>query len=303
MFLNKIYYQTLFDKYKKINSLKTDFNDNTSLLSFKIIIEHINLKQNLHINFQNSESTLHKIAQHLFTELANHIYLYHPDLPPNFKIGQKLKRKRDNKYYTVSRITDNKYTLTEVPRKRADYLESTNTTIPGATYDSIAKNFVEVDAGISEKTISNYINFFKTLNNQKTDFLHTHFERKSVFIAPKTFYESLEVKNKIPTTYFPNPREEGNAHEIKSIPALPDSIMYFVPKYKVCYDKVLMKGKKITTVVVYDTEVTELEQIIQDKKRFGFNLIILTNSIEPIRFSQVPCWNWFKEETDLVNTL
>jgi hypothetical protein len=303
MLINRKYYQELWDKYQNIETLSLKFNDNTSVLSLKIILEHFRNKKPLHINFQDSETMLHKIGQQLFIELANHIYLNYADLPPSFELGQRLKRKRDNKYYRVITFKNNQYTLKEEPRKRSEYLEPTNTILPDLTYDSIAKNFVEVDAGISKRTINNYINFFKALNNRKTDFLQTYFERKSIFIAPKSFYDSLEVKNKIPTTYFPNPREESNPHESKSIPALPDSIMYFVPKYNVCYDKILQQGKKIDTVVVYDTEVKELEQIIQDKNRFGFNLIVLTSSTNPIKCSQIPCWNWFKEEIDLVNTL
>lgn len=79
--------------------------------------------------------------------------------------------------------------------------------------------------------------------------------------------------------------------------------MYFVPKYKVCYDNILLQGKIIDTVVVYNTEETEIEQIIQDKNRFGFNLIVITNTTSPTKCSQVPCWNWFKEEAIIINTL
>ncbi|MFA6923846.1 MAG: hypothetical protein WC223_06270 [Bacteroidales bacterium] len=303
MLLNRTYYQAVWDKYQNIETLDLKLNDNFFVLTLKIIIEHYKNKKPVHFNFQCSDNTLRKIGQHLFIELANDIYLNYADLPPSFEVGQRLKRNRDNKYYRVLGIDNNRYTLIEEQRKRFKYTESTKTILPDLTYDSIAKSFVEVDTGISERTINNYINFFKELNNQKTDFLQTHFERKSVFIAPKTFYDLLEVKNKIPTTYFPNPREESNSHETKSIPALPDSIMYFVPKYKVCYDKIIQQQTKVDTIVVYNTEETEIEHIIQDKNRFGFNLIMLTNTSNLNKYNQVPCWNWYKEEIDLINML
>lgn len=230
MLLNRKYYQDLWTKYQNIEVLTSKLNDNFSILSLKIILEHHKNKKSIHFNFQNSEPILPKIGLHLFIELANDIYLNHADLP-SFEIGQKLKRISDNKYYRISSINNNRYSLKkEESIKKNKYSEPTNTTLSDLTYDSIAKKFVEVDAGISERTINNNIDFFRELNNQKTDFLQTHFERKSVFIAPKTFYDSLKVKNKIPTTYFPNPREESNTHETKSIPALPDTIYVFRSK-------------------------------------------------------------------------
>jgi hypothetical protein len=86
--------------------------------------------------------------------------------------------------------------------------------------------------------------FFENINGKHVhDFIPTYFERKSVFIDPKTFYDLLEVKNKIPTTYFPNPREEINPQETKSIPALPDSKMCFVRNIKCVMLKFYFKEK------------------------------------------------------------
>jgi hypothetical protein len=79
--------------------------------------------------------------------------------------------------------------------------------------------------------------------------------------------------------------------------------MYFTTKYEVCYQKLLLQGKKIHTIVICDTEEDKIQQILQDRNRFGFNLIILSNAIDPIRNNQIPCWNWFKEEVEIVNSL
>jgi tryptophan synthase alpha subunit len=80
--------------------------------------------------------------------------------------------------------------------------------------------------------------------------------------------------------------------------------MYFVPKYEVCYQKLLLPRKtKIDTIIVFDTEEEKIQQIINDKQQYGFNLIVLTNTTTPTKCNQVPCWNWFKEEIEIVNSL
>lgn len=301
MLLNRKHYQALWDKYKNIEMLTAKFDDNVSILTTKIILEKYKCKQSIHFNFQNSYKSLQNIGQHLFVELANDIYLNYADLH-TISEGHLLKRKKDNKYYRVVRVVNNRYILKEEPSKHRNHVKTYGSATYDLPYDKIVKTFVNVDAGIAKKTINNYFNFFKDLNNRETDFLQTHFDYKSVFIAPKTFYDSLEVKNKIPTTYFPNPREEANPQETKSI-ALTDSIMYIVPKYEICHDTILLARKKIHTIVVFDHEENEIEQIIQDKNKFDFNLIVLTRNVKPTKYSQVPFWNWFKEELQIINAL
>ena len=149
-----------------------------------------------------------------------------------------------------------------------------------------------------------YTKFFSDLNGGlKTDFTPTNFEKKTVFITKKTLWDNLPNKNKIPCAYLPNPREEKNAVEIKSIPALQDCIAYFTPKYEVCYQNILSKGKKVKAIIVFDTETDKIEQILQDKSRFDFNLIVISNSYAPTKNESIPCWNWFKEEIEIVNAL
>ncbi len=302
MLLNRKYYQDLWDKYQNIETLTAKLNDNSSVLTLKIILEHCRIKKPLHINFQNSDNTLHSIAKELFIELSNEIFCTAADFPP-FNDGDKVKCKKAMRVgkpkplfldFIVKKKASGKFSLYNA--KFEITLEK--------SFDELLQQFIPLTQNAQNETLLKFLSFFEKLNGKQVhDFTPSYFDSKSVFIAPKTFFDSLEVKNKIPTTYFPNPREENNTHEIKSIPALPDAIMYFVTKYKVCYEKILQQGKRIHTIVICDTEETEIEQIIQDKNRFGFNLIILTRQTEPIKCSQVPCWNWYKEETDLVNTL
>lgn len=300
--LNRKYYQDLWDKYQNIETVTTKLNDNSSVLTFKIILEHCRNKKPLHINFQNSKNIFDSIAKQLFIELSNEIFCNAADFP-QLNIGDTVRSKTAIGVggpkprfldFKIQSIQKDKYKLWN--EKFSFTWEK--------SFTELVEKFIPVSQRAQNQTLTRFTSFFEKLNGKQVhDFTPAYFERKSVFIAPKTFYDSLEAKNKIPTIYFPNPREESNPHETKSIPALPDAIMYFVTKYKVCYEKILQQGITIDTIVVYDTEETEIEQIIQDKNRFGFNLIVLTNNAEPIKCNQVPCWNWYNEETDLVNTL
>ncbi len=274
------------------------------LLTLKIILEQSRKRQPIHINFQHDRSSLLSTGTQLFIELANEIYINYPDQPPDYKVGEKCKNKRDNKYYEIIETTNNKYTLEEVLRQNQK--NRCPCKLIGKTYSDLSKDFVKINAnaGIRESTIKNYFNFFKELNKAESDFLQiNYFERKSVYIAKKTFWDELSSKSKIPSIYLPNPREESDHHELKSIPALPDCIMYITPKYEICYQSILRREKKIDTIIVCDTEEDKIQQMIQDKNQFGFNLILLTNSINPIKSNQIPCWNWFKEEIEIVNSL
>jgi hypothetical protein len=126
---------------------------------------------------------------------------------------------------------------------------------------------------------------------------------KSVFISKKPLWDSLDIKNKIPSTYFPNPREESHLTETRSIPGLSDCMIYFTPKYEVCYQQLLQKGEKIKTIVIFDTEADKLNQIMQDQLKYKFNVLILSNSIAPTKSQLIPCWNWFKEELEIIDAL
>lgn len=240
MILNETYYRAIWEKYKDIKTLN-EFNSKISCLSTKFILHAYEQKQSIHINFQNSKKTLFEIGKHLFIEFANDIYLNHYDFP-GIKDGDKVKRRINGEYYLVCEIGDSAYRLNHQPRKNRKQKSPAN--IPSITYDNLVKGFVKVDSGIRDKTIKNYFSFFEKLNAEKIEFPRTNFERKIVFIAKKPFWESLIEKNKIPAKYLSNPREENHLSEIKSIAALSDCLVYFTPKYEVCYQNILSKGKK-----------------------------------------------------------
>ena len=288
MLLNQTYYRELWDKYQTVSSLSSQYRANSIHLTTKIILDHYRQGNSLHFNFQSSPESIHEVGKHLFIELANDIYLNHFDLP-DYKEGDKVKRTKDNEYYEIIRIENNIYTLKQIPRKAKS--ETFPALRPGINYDNLTKSYMPVDfkRGISEKTIKNYFNYFEKLNGEENEFIKSKFEMKSVFISKKHLWDSLPDKNKIPSTYLPNPREENNSSETRSIPALSDCLCYFTPKYEVCYQNILSKNVKIKAIVVFDTEDDKIEQMLQDKNRFGFTLIILSNSLPPIKHQSIPC--------------
>lgn len=301
MILNNSYYQSLWDRFQNVQTLAVENLDNSVDLSVKMLLEKYRKNESLHINFQNSKESIIEIARQLFVELANDIYLNYYDLPDSFVVGDKLKRIKDNQYYEITKADKSHYTLRQVLRKTKG--EISPAIFPDMDYDKITKGFVKVDSGVSEKTIKNYFEFFAKLNSQSSDFPRSNFDMKSVFISKKPLWDSLGIKNKIPSTYFPNPREESHLTETRSIPALSDCMIYFTPKYEVCYQQLLQKGIKIKTIVIFDTEADKINQIIQDKSKYKFNIIILSNSNSPTKSELVPCWNWFKEELAIIEAL
>jgi len=301
MILNKTYYQSLWDKFQNVQTLSIDSLDNSVDLSVKMILEHDRKNESIHVNFQNSKESIFEIARQLFVEFANDIYLNHYDLPDSFVVGDKLKRIRDNQYYEITKADKSQYTLRQVLRKTKG--EISPAIFPDMDYDRITKGFVKVDSGVSEKTIKSYFDFFAKLNNQSSDFPRSNFDMKSVFIAKKPLWDSLGIKSKIPSAYFPNPREESHLTETRSIPALTDCMIYFTPKYEVCYQQLLQKGVKIKTIVIFDTEADKLNQIMQDQQKYKFNLLVLSNSNTPTKSQLIPCWNWFKEELAIMDAL
>ena len=301
MLLNKLYYQTLWEKYKSVEALPNKLNKNASLLTLKLILDYRKKNVPFHIDFQNNQQAFLEIREQLFIELANDIYLNYYDLPSTYEVGEKLKRIKDNQYYEIIRSSSHNYSLRQIMRKSKRDISSA--IIPDISYDKLSKGYVKINSGVSEATIKNYFDFFKDLNKKINDFPQTNFEKKAVFIARKNFWDKLSIKGKIPSTYLPNPREESDHHETKSIPALPDCIMYVTPKYEMCYQDILKKGKRINTIVVCDTELDQINQMLQDRNKFGFNIIVLTNSMSPLKSNQIPVWSWFKEEIEIINSL
>lgn len=293
--LNEEYYQALWKKYDRISTLNLP-NSNTADLSIKFILDFYRKNQPIHINFQNSKEIIFEIGKQLFVEFANDIYLNHYDLP-NLKKGKKLRDKRsyrDGKKhnYEIKRISNNTYYIEDIKTKANMSLN----------YDDLVKNYIPIEKG--SRQLKGYTKYFSEINGgKKMDFTPTNFESKTVFVAKKPLWDSLPDKNKIPCAYLPNPREENHTTTTKSIPALQDCLAFFTPKYEVCYQQILLKGEKIKTVVIFDTEADKIEQILQDKSRFGFNLIVVSNTYSPLKNETIPCWNWFKEEIEIVDAL
>ncbi|MCF8373548.1 MAG: hypothetical protein K9H64_18150 [Bacteroidales bacterium] len=298
MILNESYYQTLWEKFGDVKHLTKNFETNGVQLSVKIILKHYQENKPLHINFQNSKESLFEIGRHLFIEFANDIYLNHYGLP-TLKKGSKLRDKRkysDGKKhdYIIKSIRNNSYLLEDIKNKAQLNLK----------YDALVNKFIPIEQGTRQSTLVGYTKYFSEINGGlKLNFTPTNFDKKTVFISHKPLWDSLIEKNKIPSSYLPNPREEDHLSETKSIPALSDCLVYFTPKYEVCYQNILLKGEKIKTIIIFDTEVDKIEQILLDKQRYGFNLFLLSNSFSPLKNQAIPCWDWFKEEIEIVNSL
>ncbi len=302
MLLNKKYYQDLSFKYQNVVTLPADFSDKASLLSLKIILDSVDRKQSIHVNFQGDENHLSKIQSHLFVELANRIFCGAAGFPP-FKIGDKVRSKEP---YWIGKPKPMylDFVIKRTIGKEFELRSDKNSMTIKVSFDKLVQDFVELSQNARNRTIERFLGYFDELNAKKVyGFPITYFERKTVFVARKTFWDELSIKKRVPSVYFPNPREESDHHEVKSFPALPDCLMYVTPKYEVCYEVILSAGKKIDTIVLCDTEENKVQQILQDKSRFGFNVIILTNSFSPEKVDQIPCWNWFREEMEIIESL
>ena len=302
MLLNEKYYKELWSKFEPVVTLPTSSNHRTFLLSLKFILHSVDRKQSIHVNFQGDEECFTNIQSHLFIELANRIYCNAADFAP-CSIGDRIRSKHKYRIggpkathldFVIKRILGKEYELRN---------EKQSITIK-VSFDSLVRDYIPLTQNAHDHTIERFLSYFDELNGKKVfDFTPTYFERKSVFIAKKTFWDALSIKGRIPTIYFPNPREESDHSEIKSIPPLPDCLMFVTPKYDICYSMILTSGKKIDNIVLCDTEEDNIQQILQDKNRFGFNIVVLTRSFSPLQIEQIPCWNWFREEKELLNSL
>jgi hypothetical protein len=297
--LDNSYYRALWNKFKNVQTFSNGSLDKSAKLSIRMILEHYRKNESLHINFQNSKESILEIGQQLFVELANDIYLNHIDFP-KLIVGKTILR--DERKYTDGKRKD--YLLRGIASNKYILFDKKNSVEIKKSYDELLKNFTPIEQGVQQKTITNYTKYFEELNGGKQrEFTPTSFEMKSVFISKRPLWDSLAIKNKIPATYIPNPREESHLTETKSIPALSDCMIYFTPKYEVCYQQLLQKGEKIKTIVIFDTEADKLKQIMQDQLKYKFNVLVLSNSNTLTKSELIPCWNWFKEELAIMNAL
>lgn len=293
MILNPTYYNSLLSLV-----VESEYSANTpkvvSISASLILLNYS--KRNIHINTPNSQETYSHILSIIFEKLSISIFQKYADFPP-LKKGDLVKRidTKGNDLFFVKQIIDNNVTL---------QLKKNSSKCPMherfLKYDSLLKHYTPVIQNAKDKTIKKYHDYFAEINTY--GFLPTFFSKKNVFIASKNKWDNIGLKSCLPVIYLPNSRDE-NQTLIKSIPALNDCITYFTPRYEVCFEQLLERGEIIDTIVLCDTDLDMIPQIIQDQARFNFKLIILSNRDDNLRFNEVLSWNWKREELNLLNQL
>ena len=264
-------------------------------LSVGLILSNYN-KQNVHVNIPYSQEIYSRALSIILEKLSISIFQKYADFPP-LKKGDLVKRAdtKGNDLFCVKQIIDNEVTL---QLKKSSSKCSMHERF--LKYDSLLKHYTPVTQNAKDKTIKRYQEYFAKINTY--GFLPTFFSKKIIFIASKTKWDNIDIKSCFPVTYLPNSRDD-NPILIKSIPALDDCIAYFTPKYEVCFEQLLERGKKIDTIVVCDTDLDIIPQILQDQAKYNFKLVILSNRNDNLRYNGVLSWNWKKEELNLLNSL
>ncbi len=284
MILNEKYYNALINKY----SIRRDC-DKMVCLSTSMILDNYR-SRNVYFNFPK-DYNLQKITNLLYQDLSKQIFLNHADLT-DYSVGDRLKRikEKGKNIYVITKIEWPTYTL----HKEND---ENHTVIQGITYDNLKLNYIKIKHNINHNTFLKYSNFFKDINEY--GFLPTHFTKKLVLIAGQTIWNGLENRSSIPSIYLPNTRE-GEQTIRKSIEGLEDCIAYITPKYEVCYEEIFKKNIAIDTILVCDTDLDSVPQIIQDQSKYHFKLIVLSNESNKQKPNNITLWNWQKEEIQLL---
>lgn len=283
--LNEIYYHRLINKY----SLSRDYNKSISLTK-SIICENYNSKD-IYFNFPKHYD-LSDIINLLYIHFSKKVFMRYADLT-DYSVGDKLKRKEEKgkNVYIIKEIKGLEFSLVKEKDKN-------NTKIPIITFDKLKRNFIQVKQSTRNSTLSKFNDFFEKVNDY--GFLPTHFSKKIVLIAGQTIWNNLKKKDCIPSIYLPNTRENEQTTK-KSIEALDDCIAYVTPKYYVCYEEILRKNIAVDTIIVCNTDLALVSQIIQDQSKYHFKLIILSNESEILKNNNFTLWNWHKEEIDLLD--
>ncbi|GAB6279576.1 MAG: hypothetical protein STSR0006_15880 [Lentimicrobium sp.] len=279
--LNESYHNELVNKY-------SDFKDCDRLsdISATIILKNYSSK-NIHFNFPRGYN-LNRIINLLYKVFAKEIFKKFPDFPPD--TCSKVKRIGGSKkdIFTIQTIQDDKVLLINTIDK------SLKITL---NYEVFLKRYIPVQQNAQKGVLLNIQKYFSSINEH--DFLPTYFSKKLVLIAGQTMWNNLEDKNYIPSIYLPNTRE-GEQTSINSIPALEDCIAYITPKYEICYEEILKKNIAVDTIVVCNTDLNSIPQIIQDQARYNYRLIVLSNESEVKKTGNITLWNWQKEEVELL---
>ena len=282
--LNENYYIQLIDKYSVLPNC-----NNTVCLTISAILTNYR-SRNVHFNFPKHYD-FSQIINVLYEEFSMNIFTKHADFT-TYTIGDRMKRIREKgkNIYIITETNGMVYNL-----KKED--NSYNTIIQNITRDCLKRNYIKIKQSTNNSTFIRYRNYFKKVN--EFGFLPTHFSKKIVLIAGQTMWSNLSNKNCIPSVYLPNTRE-GEQTIRKSIEAFEDCIAYVTPKYEVCYEEILKKNITIDTIIVCETDISTIVQILQDQSKYSFKLIILSNKNEAQKFNHIFFWNWQKEEIELI---
>ena len=286
--INPEYYKALLSEY-----IINESRSKIALLTSGLILRNYQ-GCNLHFNFPNFDKDYAKTVNMLYEFFAIHIIKNNANIPP---IGSKWKPAvgKFSKYvFEVYKITDSDIFL--ICKNRG------NLTLGPIPIKIFINNFWHTDKKIGLNNISSlgrYSEFIKSINQNGS--LPTFFSKKYILIATKALWDNLDKKNCIPSIYLPN-RKEENQTLIKSIPVLEDCIAYITPKYEVCYEEILKNNIKIEAILVC-CNIEMIPQIIQDQIKYGFNLIVLTNEINPQKYNGLTLWDWKKEEIELIEKI
>lgn len=291
MILNQTYYKNLLNSTTEFTYPIDTYK--TVHLSTYLILSNYS-KRNIHINIPNIDKYFEQILALLYTKFSVKIFQNYADFPP-IVVGSKWIHKtkfEKNKFEITSCIKDN-----IVLKDKKKGLSITN-----ISEENLFKNFFPAQ-NRNIKPIKEYSDFYKNYSEWFITFgeIPTHFSKKVVFVSNKSIFEKCH-NHYTPTIYYPNKRE-NNQVLIKTIPALDDCLVYFTPKYEVCFEQLLDKGKQIDTVILCDTDLDSIPQILQDQSRYNFKLIIITNKTENFKFNGILSWNWKLEELNLLEQL
>lgn len=289
MILNPAYYNILLDSVEEF-----ELPSNTSkVVSLSVGLTLSNYtKRNIHINIPNFQEGYCQILAIIFEKLAVSIFQKYADFPAII-IGSKWKHKKNPQFnFELTSYANGVVTLTD---KKSGTKKTPNE-------ENLYRNYWPAQ-NRNVQPIKDYRDFFKDYSEWFNTFgtIPTNFSKKVVFISSKIIWE-LCKKHHTPSIYLPNKREDCQA-QIKSIPALDDCIAYFTPKYEVCFEQLLEHGKSIDTIVLCDTDLDFIPQILQDQAKYNFKLVILSNRNDNVRYNGVLSWNWKKEELNLLNSL
>lgn len=283
MILNENYYRKLFEKYliQKGSNVVADITVAALMNTYK--------ERNVYFNFPKGYD-LKVIINLLYENFAKHIFSHFADIT-DYSIGDKFKnnRKKGKDIYEIVDIRDRMYYLTNIKEVNYNRIET--------SFSKLKKNYTQIKQSTRTTTIQAFINYFKTVNDY--GFTPQYFSKKFVLIAGQNTWNNLKNKNCIPTTYLPNTRD-GEQTTRHSIEAFEDCIAYITPKYAVCYEELFLKGVEIDTLIVCDTDLSSISQIISDKTKYKFNLIILSNESIISKTNGITLWNWQKEEIELL---